>query len=127
MATPCDSEHRLQALDEDRRAFHDARLLPLHERADLPEVGLPVRIGRHGGAAAIALVEALIGPHVHDHVEPADFGEVVADEVRQVLQLHLHAVVLVMAQIFRDGADFQRVHALFDVHGRGPGGRGLRL
>src|SRR3954470_23200287 len=67
-------QHLLQALDEERRAFHDARLLALHERADLLQVLLPVRVGGHRGTALLALVKALVGPHVHDHVERADFG-----------------------------------------------------
>src|SRR5919201_4226456 len=111
-------EHAFQPVDEKGCAFHHARLLALHQRPDLGHIRLPVRIGGHRGAAAITLVEALVGPHVHDHVERADLGDVVAHHVRQVLELHLHAVVLVVLEVFRSGARLQRVHALFDVHGR---------
>src|SRR5207237_7890795 len=82
-------EHFLETLDEEGRAFHDARLLPLHQRPDLGDVGLPLRIRRHRGAALVALVEALAGPHV-----------------RQVFQLHLHAFVLVVLEVSGSGAEF---------------------
>ena len=71
-------------------AFHDARLLRLHERPRLRQVRLPCRVGLHGRAALVALIEALVGPKVYHHVETAHFGEVVAHHVRQVLQLNCH-------------------------------------
>src|SRR5205814_7100164 len=51
-------EHLLQPLDEEGRAFHDARLLALHQRPDLRHIGLPVGIGRPRRAALFALVNA---------------------------------------------------------------------
>ena len=49
-------------------------------------------------------------------VQAADLGEVVAHHVRQVLQLHLHAEFFVVLAVLGDGADFQAINALFDVH-----------
>src|SRR5262245_12207015 len=109
-------EHLFQPLDEERRRFHDARLLRLHQRARLLEILLPVGVGLHRRAAFLALVEAVVGPQVHHHVQSAGLGEVVAHHVRKVPQLHVHAELFVDLAVLRDGADLQAVHALFDVH-----------
>src|SRR3954469_17851468 len=59
-------EHLLQPLNEERGRLHDAVLLRLHERARFLEILLPVGVSLHGGAALLALVEAIVGPQV-DH------------------------------------------------------------
>ena len=48
-------------------------------------------------------------------------------DVRQVLELHLHAVRLVVLEVLGRGARMQRVHPLFNVHGnfRRGGSEGL--
>jgi hypothetical protein len=57
----------------------NARLLADQQRHHLAYVRLESRVGKQLDTPLLALQQIPVGPHVHDLVELADFGPVVAD------------------------------------------------